>query len=115
MSDTAQTKSDLTQKKCKACEGETAALSEKEIEEYLKKVSGWEFKEEVIQKEFGFKNYYQTVSFINAVAWIANQEDHHPDMTFGYKNCRVSFVTHSVGGITENDFICAAKIEALLS
>ena len=115
MSSTTQTSSDLAKKKCNACEGKVEALKESEIQDYLKKVSGWEFADGVIRKEFKFKNYYETVSFINAVAWIANKENHHPDIQFGYKNSLVNFVTHSVNGVTENDFICAAKIDELFA
>jgi 4a-hydroxytetrahydrobiopterin dehydratase len=63
---------------------------------------------------FEFKNYYRTTSFVNAVAWIANSEDHHPDINFGYKTAVVTFWTHAIGGLSENDFICAAKVDALL-
>ena len=64
-------------------------------------------------KAWSFKNYYETLAFVNAVAWIVHGEDHHPDLSVGYNRCRVEFSTHSIGGISENDFICAAKIEAL--
>ena len=66
-----------------------------------------------ITRDFQFKNYHQTIAFVNAVAWIANREDHHPDMTVSYSSCRVRYSTHFVSGLTLNDFICAAKIDAL--
>ncbi len=66
-----------------------------------------------IERDFGFSNFHQTMAFVNAVAWIAHQQDHHPDMEIGYKHCLVHYSTHAVGGLSENDFICAARIEAL--
>jgi len=68
-----------------------------------------------IERTFRFKNYYQTIAFVNALAWIAHQEDHHPDLTVGYNRCVVQYSTHSVGGLSENDFICAARIDALVT
>lgn len=68
-----------------------------------------------IQRSFRFKNYYETLAFVNAMAWIIHREDHHPDLEVGYNRCVVHFSTHSVGGLSENDFICAAKIDALPS
>lgn len=105
---------DLTEKKCKPCEGGTQPMPEAEIREYLKKVDGWSYVNGEISKTFTFKNYYQTTAFVNAVAWIAHQEDHHPNIEFGYKTCQVRYSTHAIGGISENDFICAAKVSALL-
>jgi len=66
-----------------------------------------------IERDFGFSNFHQTMAFVNAVAWVAHQQDHHPDMETGYKHCLVRYSTHAVGGLSENDFICAARIEAL--
>ena len=81
----------------------------------LKELSGWTLVDDGkgIRREFSFKNYYPTMAFVNAVAWIANQQDHHPDMTVGYDKVGVVFSTHSAGGLSENDFICAAKVDAL--
>jgi 4a-hydroxytetrahydrobiopterin dehydratase len=67
-----------------------------------------------IERSFRFKNYYQTIAFVNALAWIAHSEDHHPELTVGYNRCTVHFSTHSIGGLSENDFICAARIDSLL-
>ena len=67
-----------------------------------------------IEKTFTFKNYHETMAFVNALAWIAHTEDHHPDLVVTYNRCIVRFTTHSVGGISINDFICAAKADALL-
>jgi len=89
-------------------------LSDSQVSDKLKKLSGWEKKGGAIRKTFSFKNYYETMAFVNAVAWISHKEDHHPDMEVGYNKCKVTYSTHSVGGLSENDFICAAKIEKLM-
>ncbi len=68
-----------------------------------------------ISRRYRFRNYYETVSFVNAVAWIAHTEDHHPDIEFGYRTCTIRYTTHAVDGITENDVTCAAKIDALIT
>ncbi|NCF81950.1 MAG: 4a-hydroxytetrahydrobiopterin dehydratase, partial [Proteobacteria bacterium] len=67
-----------------------------------------------ISREYTFKNYYQTMAFVNALAWIAHMEDHHPELRVGYNRVRVGYSTHSIGGLSENDFICAAKIDSLI-
>jgi len=66
-----------------------------------------------LTREFRFQDFHATMAFVNAVAWIAHVEDHHPDLEVGYGHCRVTWSTHSVGGLSENDFICAAKVDAL--
>jgi 4a-hydroxytetrahydrobiopterin dehydratase len=106
---------DLTQKKCKPCEGGTKPLNENGIKAYLLKLAGWEHFNGGIVKTFSFKNYHQTMAFVNATAWISHQEDHHPDLEVSYKTCKVRYTTHAIGGLSENDFICAAKIDKLLS
>ncbi|WP_295900994.1 4a-hydroxytetrahydrobiopterin dehydratase [uncultured Bdellovibrio sp.] len=94
-------------------------LPEKDVREYLKLFDGWFLKEGKIMKTYSFKNYYETLAFVNAVAFIVHREDHHPEMMVSYNQCVVKFNTHSVnegrGGISENDFICAAKIDALVN
>ncbi len=84
------------------------------IKKILPRVSGWESTGKEIAKTFIFKDYFQTTAFVNAVAWIAHEEDHHPDIEFSYKKCRIRYSTHAIGGLSENDFICAAKINRLL-
>ena len=81
----------------------------------LRHLPGWEHGGGEIARTFKFKNYYETMAFVNAVAWVAHGEDHHPDMEVGYNKCGVRFSTHSVGGLSENDFISAAKVNALQS
>ena len=107
------TTTDLARKSCKACQGAAAALTELQVEKLLGEVSGWQEKEGELRKTFKFKNYYETMAFVNASAWISHREDHHPDLEVGYNQVLVRYSTHSVGGLSENDFICAAKLEAL--
>lgn len=109
--------SDLKNKRCVPCEGGVPALSASESEALLAKLDpGWSLGAAgvTIHRSFSFKNYHETMAFVNAVAWIAHGEDHHPDLEVGYSRCLATFSTHAVGGLTENDFICAAKIDALL-
>lgn len=67
-----------------------------------------------ISRTFRFENYYLTLAFVNALAWIAHREDHHPDLEVGYNRCVVHYSTHAIGGLSENDFICAARVDGLL-
>jgi 4a-hydroxytetrahydrobiopterin dehydratase len=103
----------LASRKCKPCDSRTPALSAGTIAQMLGQLSGWEYREGVITKTFGFPNYWQTIAFVNATAWVSHREDHHPELTVGYNKCRVDYCTHAIDGISENDFICAAKIDAL--
>ncbi len=105
--------SSLARMKCRDFPAGTPALSRERIDALLKEVPGWSYDGKVVAKTWSFKNYYETLAFVNAIAWIVHGEDHHPDLSVGYNRCRVEFSTHSIGGISENDFICAAKIEAL--
>ncbi len=92
-----------------------AALNRAEAEKLLGEIRGWALNEPAseITRTWKFGNYYETLAFVNALAWIVHREDHHPDLEVGYNRCRVRFSTHSVNGLSENDFICAAKINAL--
>ena len=106
----------LSSKRCKPCEGGVPPLSNTEAQQLLGKLSaGWVLSKEapVIRREFKFKDFYRTMSFVNALAHIANIEDHHPDLEVGYGYCRVQFTTHAIKGLSENDFICAAKIDQI--
>lgn len=105
--------SELAQKKCVPCEGGVAPLSADEAATLLKRLKGWSISEDVLTRTFEFRNYHETMAFVNATAWISHREDHHPDLTVGYKQCRVDYITHAIGGLSENDFICAAKIDSL--
>jgi 4a-hydroxytetrahydrobiopterin dehydratase len=106
--------STLATQRCRPLEGHQP-MSVGEIERHLAMVNGWSLVQGAIQKMFSFDDYHRTMAFVNAVAWIAHREDHHPEITFGYNRCTLRFSTHSVGGISINDFICAAKVDALLS
>ena len=107
---------DLTVRHCKPCEGGVAPMTREEAETALAEVPGWELAGDglSIRRRFEFKGFYRCMSFINAMAWIANRENHHPDFSAGYNYCEVTFTTHAIDGLSENDFICAAKINALL-
>ena len=104
---------DLAKGKCQPCERGAAPLTANEIAMLLKQLKGWAHENGVIAKRYEFKNHYQTMAFVNAAAWISHREDHHPDITVGYNHCRVTYVTHAINGLSENDFICAAKLDAL--
>ena len=103
----------LADRTCRPLPAGSPALDRGRIDSLLKEIPGWTYDGKVIAKSWAFGNYHETMAFVNAVAWLAHREDHHPDMSVGYNRCRVEFSTHSIGGISENDFICAAKIEAL--
>jgi 4a-hydroxytetrahydrobiopterin dehydratase len=106
--------SDLTHKKCKPCEGGVSPMTPEEADAMLENIDGWERDGSEISKTFTFKNYYQTMAFVNASAYISHAEDHHPDLLVGYKTCKVTYTTHAIGGLSDNDFICAAKHDALI-
>jgi len=108
--------SELAERKCKPCEGGVPPLTRSECEALLARVhADWRLDADSksLRREFKFKDFYRTMSFVNALAHIANIEDHHPDLEIGYGYCRVRWNTHSVNGLSENDFICAAKLDAL--
>jgi 4a-hydroxytetrahydrobiopterin dehydratase len=107
---------DLTGKRCQPCEGGIAPLSLADAQQLSKQLhADWQLAADgkSIRREWKFKNFYHTMSFVNAVAHVANTEDHHPDLEVGYGYCRMQFSTHAIGGLSENDFICAAKVDAL--
>jgi len=107
---------DLTSKKCVPCEGGMPALSASAAQGLLRQLKdGWSLNttHTELMREFSFKDFYRTMSFVNALAHIANTEDHHPDLEVGYGYCRVTYSTHSIGGLSVNDFICAAKLDRL--
>jgi len=105
---------DLLQKKCRPCEGGMPPMDEKTVQTLLAKIPNWRLENGALQRAFTFKNFYETMALANAIAWVAHQEDHHPDMTIGYNTLVVCYMTHAIGGLSENDFICAAKINALV-
>ncbi len=107
---------DLTAKHCKPCEGGVSPMSKVEAQRLLEQVPSWTLSDDgkSVHRELKFKNFHRTMEFVNALAWIAHQEDHHPDLEVGYNRCAVRYSTHAIGGLSENDFICAAKVDALL-
>lgn len=105
--------SELTKRRCKPCEGGVDPLTPAQSENLLKQLEGWELENGAIAKTYSFANYYETMAFVNAAAWISHREDHHPDIGVGYNSCRVAYITHAIRGLSENDFICAAKLDAL--
>lgn len=109
------TADDLAKKHCKPCEGGMPPATREEAEILLKRVNGWQLSEDAkkITKEFKFKDFAQALSFTNSVGAIAEEEGHHPDIFLGWGRARVELTTHAVKGLSENDFILAAKIDAL--
>lgn len=104
----------LSEQSCHPCEGGTAPLSQGEIEARLASLDGWQQSAGEISKTYRFRNYYETMAFVNATAWISHRENHHPDLEVAYQHCRVRYSTHAIGGLSENDFICAAKVDRWL-
>jgi len=103
----------LLHRKCTPLEG--APMNEREIHAHLNEVPGWHLSGGAIEKSFTFRNWLETLAFVNAMGWVCHTEDHHPDAELSYNRCVVRFSTHSVGGISINDFICAAKVNALVA
>jgi 4a-hydroxytetrahydrobiopterin dehydratase len=85
-----------------------------QIKRLHRKIPDWKIESAALSRQFDFENFYETVAFVNAIAWIANQADHHPDLAVSYNKCVVSFSTHSVGGLSEKDFECAQQVDGLL-
>jgi len=109
--------SDLLSKRCMACEGGAKPISVEEKQKLLKQIDKeWVVNDDytLISKNFKFKNYYETMAFVNAIAWISHHENHHPDLEVGYNHCLVKYTTHAMKDLSENDFICAAKIDQLI-
>lgn len=105
----------LATQKCKPCEGGVEPLTAQVAESFLLQLEDWVMEDRQIGKVYTFKNYYETMAFVNALAWISHREDHHPDISVGYNRCDVRYTTHAIGGLSENDFICAAKADKLFA
>jgi len=111
----------LVSKHCVPCHGGVSALSADEARKMLARLlngggkDGWQIVEDgkALKREFKFADFYRAMSFVNAVAHVANAEDHHPDIECGWGYVRIRYQTHAIGGLHENDFICAAKVDAL--
>ena len=107
----------LISRHCRPYKASESALTKPHALELLQQLQEWEINPAAteINRTYPFKNYYQTLAFVNALAWIAHQEDHHPTLTVHYNRCEVRYNTHAINGLSENDFICAAKIDALVA
>jgi 4a-hydroxytetrahydrobiopterin dehydratase len=108
---------ELRDQRCEPVAKGAPHLSEAQLHEYLKQVPQWSLTSShaAIHREFHFRNFYDTMAFVNAVAWVAHQQDHHPDLEVSYSRCKIIYTTHSVAGLSLNDFICAAHIDAMLA
>lgn len=106
----------LDQAHCTPRRGSEHKLSEARVRELLPQVPGWELADDghALTRTFTFDDYYRTMAFVNALAFVAHREDHHPDLSVHYDRCLVRYSTHDVGGLSENDFICAAQAQALV-
>lgn len=105
----------MTEKKCEMCHPGMPVMREAEIARELEALVGWSYcsQRNMIYRSFEFKSFYKTMAFVNAVAWIANQQGHHPDMSVSYSQAVIHFQTHEAGGITKNDIICARLVNLL--
>ncbi len=104
---------EMLMKTCRPLPSGTPPLSGHDLDHLLGHAEGWEVADGQLAKTFQFEDHYQTMAFVNAVAWVSHREDHHPEMVVGYNTCAVSYSTHSIGGLSENDFICSAKVDHL--
>jgi 4a-hydroxytetrahydrobiopterin dehydratase len=107
---------ELSEKKCAPCEGGVAPLKPAQANKLAKQLhKDWKISKDYksLKRSLKFKDFYRTMSFVNALAHVANTEDHHPDMEVGYGYCNVTYSTHAIGGLSVNDFICAAKLDRL--
>ena len=103
----------LTQKKCIPCEAGTPPLEEEKVNELMKEIPAWALKNGHLYKKFKFNNFAEAMKFINSIAEIAEQEGHHPDFSVHYNRVEIELWTHSINGLSENDFIVAAKIDKI--
>jgi 4a-hydroxytetrahydrobiopterin dehydratase len=116
MSTTEKASCAIGEKHCLPCEGGIPALDGKAIQQFMKQLTiQWNVRadEKAISYDFRFKNYYQTMAFVNAIAWMSHLENHHADIEVSYNHCVVHYSTHAIDGLSENDFICAAKVNQL--
>lgn len=103
----------LADQKCEPCRAGTPPLSREEIEALLEETPGWTLKEHSIEREYRFKDFRQAIDFVNEIAKAAEEEGHHPDLFISYNKVRVELWTHKIGGLSNNDFILAARIDRL--
>ncbi len=108
---------DLSQKRCMPCEGGVLPLIQNEIEKLMRQIPKWEVREDYlrISRTFSFPKFMDSVAFVNSIATLAEQENHHPDIKISYRKVTITLTTHAIHGLSENDFIMAAKIDQLTS
>ena len=109
--------SSLLAQRCEPCEGGVDPIPVDAARRLMSQLhQDWQLAADgsEISRDYGFGDFHQTMAFVNALAWIAHREDHHPDLEVGYRHCRVRYSTHAIGGLSQNDFICAAKIDDLI-
>ena len=108
----------LKDRRCESCRGGIAPMDPVEATATMAQLhADWRLSDDgkSLRRELSFRNFYRTMGFVNALAYLANAEDHHPDLQVGYNYCRVLFTTHEIDGLSVNDFICAAKMDTLLA
>lgn len=108
--------SDLSTKRCVPCEGGVPTLTSEQAKKFLATLNkSWQLTNsgKMIRRDFKFSNYYETIAFVNALAWMSHYQNHHPDLEVGYNNCAVQYTTHAIDGLSENDFICAEKVDRI--
>jgi 4a-hydroxytetrahydrobiopterin dehydratase len=97
------------------CKSGAPKLADDALAKHLATLTGWSHTGSRLEKTYAFADFHETIGFVNALAWIANREDHHPDLTVSYNRCVVAWSTHDAGGVTENDVVCAARSDRLLA
>ncbi|GAB4179816.1 MAG: 4a-hydroxytetrahydrobiopterin dehydratase [Rhodocyclaceae bacterium] len=107
------TRDELASRHCAPHSGAVDRLTEAETAALIRALPGWSIEDGALVRTWSFADYGETMAFANGVAWLAQREDHHPELAVGYNRCRVAWSTHDVGGLSMNDFVCAAKLEAL--
>jgi 4a-hydroxytetrahydrobiopterin dehydratase len=105
---------ELVMRTCQPIPEGSDPLSGHDLDHMLSHAEGWAIDDDVLHKTFEFEDHFQTMAFVNAVAWVSHREDHHPEMVVGYSTCTLHYSTHTVSGLSENDFICAAKVDNLV-
>lgn len=108
---------DLASKNCEPCKGGVSPMPGGDARQMLAQLNGWNLSDDgtTIRRRFEFKGFAKAVEMANLAAWLGNKQGHHPDIAFGWGYCEVVFTTHEAGGLTENDFICAARLDALVA
>lgn len=107
------TQGNISSRRCQPCEGGAPPLTADAARRFLAEVGGWSLAEGRLVRRYAFRNHYEAMTFLNAVAWISHRENRHPEISIGYREVTVRYWTHAVDGLTENDFICAAKLGKL--